>query len=135
MWIKQAVVAHITEAQIEKFIRRLNFAHVVIRAIKRIVHRNRKDEKAKLKEIRSTVEKIKEFLRTNIGTTYAEATKSSHENKLSVDMTDWGGQQERLARARAPWVQLRESMRDYRQFVRQEITKLCPWHHWADLVA
>ena len=40
------------------------------------------------KDITADVQRIKEFLRQNIGTTYATATQPSDANLLGVDMTD-----------------------------------------------
>ena len=72
---------------------------------------------------------IKEFLRQHIGTTYVTATMPSDANLLGVDMTDWGGL--RRARACAPFNQLRAAQGGYREYVRRQLAKLCPWHHWA----
>lgn len=130
MWIKESVVAHITESLVARFIKRVNFTHVVIRNLKRLVGANRKENKSgTLKDIKADVEIIKQFLRDHLGTTFEAATAPSDENALGVDLSDWGGL--RRARERAPWVAMRDTMQDYRAYVREEIAKLCPWHHWA----
>ena len=128
-WIKEAVVANITEWQITKFIRRLNFTHVVLRGIKRILHRNRTLEAESLKKIDEDVETIKKFLREKIGADYATATRPSSENLLGVDMSTWGGNQ--YPRMHTPWKQMERGMDDYREYVTRNLTKLCPWHRWA----
>ena len=128
MWIKLSVIAHVTMEQIKKFIRRLNFTHAVVRAIEAVTYRFRKPSDESLKKIDNDVALIKEFLRNKIGRTFAEATAPSDENLLSVDMADWGGN--RNARARAPWHQMRDGMRDYRKYVRKQVTDKCPWHKW-----
>ena len=128
-WIKEAVVANITEWQITKFIRRLNFTHVVLRGIKRILHRNRTPEAESLKKIDEDVETIKKFLREKIGADYATATRPSSENLLGVDMSTWGGNQ--YPRMHTPWKQMERGMDDYREYVTRNLTKLCPWHRWA----
>ena len=71
---------------------------------------------------------IKEFLRTHIGTTYATATQPSDANLLSVDMSDWGGL--RRPRACAPFNQIRGAQAGVGEYVRRQVAKLCPWHHW-----
>ena len=128
MWIKSSVVANITFELISKFIRRLNFTHRVVRAMEVVVHRFRKPDPESLKKIDNDVELIKEFLRAKIGRNFAEATTPSDDNQLGLDMADWGGN--RNARGRAPWVQMREAMRDYRAYVRKQVTDKCRWHKW-----
>ena len=128
-WIKGSVVANITESQIVKFIRRLNFTHVVMRGVKAILHRFRKPDPESLKEIDADVEKIKKFLREKIGSDFNTATRPSSENLLGVDMSDWGGNQ--YPRQHTPWKQMERAMRKYRAYVSRNVTKLSPWHHWA----
>ena len=128
-WIKASVVARVTESLICKFIRRLNFTHVVLRGIMMITRRNRKPETESLKQIDADVEKIKEFLREKIGTDFRAATTPSDENPLDLHMAEWGGN--RRARQCTPWARMEGGMRDYRAYVTRQVTKLCPWHHWA----
>ena len=128
MWIREAVVAQITEAQISKFIRRLNFCHVVTRGIATVVHANRKSPTAKLKDIDADVNLILKFLQSKIGTTFEQATQPSDDNLLQLDMSNWGGNQN--ARISTPWASMQRGMQEYREYVAQQITKLCPWHHW-----
>ena len=100
------------------------------RALQRIVYANRKDNSsATLKDIATDVQLIKEFLRTNIGTTYAAATQQSNDNLLSVDMSDWGGRA--YPRANAPFQQLRNAQNGYREYVQNQLQKLCPWQRWS----
>ena len=80
MWIKESVVSNISEFQIIKFIRRLNFMQVVARTIKSLVYWRRVRDAATPKDITADVLLIKEFLRTHIGTTYARATQPSDAN-------------------------------------------------------
>ena len=99
------------------------------RAIKRIVFANRSDDSSpKLRDIRVDVDKIKEFLRTNIGTTYAAATQPSNDNLLSVDMSDWGGRA--YPRTNSPFQQLRNAQNGFREYVENQLQKLCPWQRW-----
>ena len=100
----------------------------VLRSVKQLVNRNRKDDSATLKDVRADVDKIKDFLRDKIGSTYREATMPSDENILSVDMSDWGGL--RRQRACAPFAQVRTQQPRISAYVRQQVAKLCPWHHW-----
>ena len=127
-WIKESVVSNISEFQIIKFIRRLNFMQLIVRAVKSIVHRRRARDRATPKDIAADVLLIKDFLRQHIGTTYATATQPSDANLMGVDMSDWGGL--RRPRACAPFNQLRGANGGYREYVRQQVAKLCPWHHW-----
>ena len=129
MWIKESVVANISRWQICQFIRRLNFMQHVMRCIRSLVFWRRERDTSTPKEIRADVDLIKEFLRKLIGTTYGAATQPSDANLLGVDMADWGGQ--RRARECAPFVQLRHGQNGYREYVRKQIAKLCPWHHWV----
>ena len=57
-------------------------------------------DNATLKDIRTDIDLMKDFLRKHVGTTYAEATQRSDDNKMSVDMKDWGGRT--LPRSRSP---------------------------------
>ena len=129
MWIKESVVSNISEFQIIKFIARLNFMQHVVRAIKSLVYGRRARDAATQKDISADKALIiKEFLRACIGTTYATATQPSDANLLGVDMSDWGGL--RRPRACAPFNQVRGAQQGYRAYVRRQIAKLCPWHHW-----
>lgn len=121
--------ANITWEQIEKFIRRLNFTGVVNRGLEAVFRSFRRAEKATDKNIDTTVEKLKDFLRESIGTTYAEATTASDDNDLNLDLTDWGGA--RRARGGAPWAQMAREMADVHEHVSDEIKDMCRWHKWA----
>ena len=127
-WIKSSVVANICKDQICKFIRRLNFTHVVVRGVLMITRAFRKPEPESLKNIDADVEKIKKFLREKIGTDFRTATKPSHENLLGLHMKDWGGNQ--YPRRHTPWAQMERAMVGYRKYVTRNVTKLSPWHHW-----
>lgn len=127
-WIKQSVVSNITRFQIIQFIRRLNFMQFVTRAVKSLVYWRRTHDTATLKDIEADKLLIKEFLRQFIGTTYATVTQPSDANLLSIDMTDWGGL--RRPRQCAPFNQMRAAQGGYRDYVRRQLAKLCPWHHW-----
>jgi len=127
-WIRESIVCNTTKEQIAQFIRRLNFMQHVLRVMKRMVWSKRARDTNTLKNIDVDVQKIKEFLRDNIGHTYAEATSPCDQNVLAVDMSDWGGL--RRPRARAPFNQLRGAQGGYRYYVRAQLAKLCPWHHW-----
>ena len=129
MWIKESVVTNISEFQIIKFIRRLNFMQFVVRTVKSLVYWRRVRDAATPKDIKADVLLIKRFLRAHIGTTYATATQPSDANLLGVDMSTWGGL--RRQRVCAPFNQLRGAQGGYREYVRRQITKLCPWHHWV----
>ena len=96
--------------------------------VSRILWRRVRDA-ATPKDITADVLLIKEFLRTHIGTTYARATQPSDANLLGVDMSTWGGL--RRQRVCAPFNQLRGAQGGYRDYVRLQIAKLCPWHHWV----
>ena len=128
-WIKESVISNISEWQIIQFIRRLNFMQHVVRGLKSIFGWRRKRDTAADKDISADVVLIKEFLRQHIGTTYATATMPSDANVLGVDMADWGGL--RRARACSPFNQWRAAAGGYREYVRRQLAKLCPWHHWA----
>ena len=127
-WISESVTCNITEWQIVQFIRRLNFMQHVVRCMKLLIRFNRKPDTATLKDIRTDVDMIKDFVRSSIGSTYSQATTPSDDNLLGVDMKDWGGL--RRARASAPWTKLRLAARSNRAYVRRQLAKLCPWHQW-----
>ena len=129
MWIKESVVANISEWQICLFIRRLNFMQHVMRCMRSLVFWRRAQDTATPRYIRVDVDLIKDFLRSNIGSTYATATQPSDTNSLGVDMADWGGL--RRPRACAPFEQVRNAAGGYRTYVERQLTKLCPWHHWV----
>ena len=130
MWIKESVVMHVTENQIKKFIRRVNFTQRVKRQLEEVQHRFRKDDSEHLKYIDTDKEIIKKFLREKIGTTFDECTSQTDENVLEVDVKDWGGNRRGAMRNHAPWCQMQRAMEDCSQYVRKHLGKLCPWHHW-----
>ena len=105
MWIKESVLSNISEWQICQFISRLNFMQHVMRCLRGLVFWRRARDTATPRDIRVDVDLILDFLRSNIGTTYAVATQVSDENKLGVDMSDWGGL--RRPRECAPFQQSR----------------------------
>ena len=129
MWIKESVITNITELQIIKFIHRLNFMQHIARVVKGIVWSKRKQSTSALKDIDPDVQAIKDFLRNKIGTTYIAATCQSDANLLSVDMADWGGL--RTPRGSAPFNQIRGAQFGYREYVRTQVAKLCPWQRWS----
>ena len=108
MWIKESVVSHVTEDQIKKFIRRINFTQHVKRQLETVQHRFRKDDVEHLKYIDTDKELIKAYLREKIGTTFQECTAPSNENLLDVDVKDWGGL--RGLREHTPWKQSERAM-------------------------
>ena len=131
MWIKEKVVSNISESQICAFIRRLNFMQHVMRSMWSLVRAKRKVDAATPKDVDADVSCIKEFLHTHIGTTYAVVTMPSDANLMSVKMDDWGGL--RRPRARAPFNQMRAAQGGFRQYVRKQVAKLCPWRPLAAL--
>ena len=128
MWIKESVVSHVTEDQIKKFIRRVNFTQRVKRQLEQVQNRFRKDDVEHLKYIKTDKELIKTYLRENIGTTFQECTAPSDENLLNVDVAGWGGM--RNLRENTPWKQMERGMEDYRKYVRDHLGRLCHWHRW-----
>ena len=101
----------------------------VMRGLRSLVFWRRARDTATPIDIRVDVDKVKDFLRGTIGTTYAAATLPSDVNLLGVDMADWGGL--RRPRACAPFQQIRNAEGGYREYVRRQLVKLCPWHHWV----
>ena len=130
--IKAAVTANITEDQIRKFIRRLNFTNVVNRGLEAVLRHYRKDPQAVDKQIRTDVEMMKEFLREKIGNNYAKATSPSDDNLLGLDLSEWGGDRNaQEKRNGTPWRQMQRAMADYRDYVERKVADLCPWHRWV----
>lgn len=127
--IREGVQANITWEQIEKFIRRLNFTAIVNRGLDAVFRRFRRAEKATDRDVDTTVEAIKDFLRESIGTTFSEATTASDDNLLDLDLTNWGGS--RYARREAPWAQMAREMADVHEHVTDEVKDMCRWHRWA----
>ena len=127
-WIRAAVVSNVTEELVTKFIAALNFTHVVLRGIQAMTQAKRTARKEHLKDIRGDVDLIKKFLRNNIGTNFATATAPCEDNVLNIDRATWGGNQ--YPRRNTPWAQMERTMHGYRKYVRNEVTKLCPWHKW-----
>ena len=102
----------------------------ILRVVKGIVWSKRKQSTAALKDIDAvTFAQFKDFLRNKIGTTYIAATCQSDANLLSVDMQDWGGL--RTPRGSAPFKQIRDAQFGYREYVRTQVAKLCPWQRWS----
>ena len=130
MWLKESVVSNISRWQICQFISRLNFMQHVMRSLLSLVRRGRKRDKATPKNVRVDVDKIKAFLHAKIGSTYTAATAASDDNLLGVDMARWGGNRGPAARrACAPFQQLRQQA-GYREYVQEQVTKLCRWQKW-----
>ena len=126
--IRQGVKANITRELIEKFIREVNFTSVVNRGLSAVIKWNQAVDKATAKQIDSDVLLIKEFLRKEIGTTWAAATAASDANQLGVDLTDWGGQ--RACRRGAPWKKIQGASQQYRAYVEDVLGRYCKWHRW-----
>jgi hypothetical protein len=127
--IRQGVDSNITWELIEKFIRRLNFTGVVNRGLDAVFREHRHAEEATDKNIDDAVELIKEFLRKELGTSWAEVTADSDENLLNLDLATWGGS--RYARREAPWEQMQRENAGIDAYVRAEVCKMCNWHRWA----
>ena len=128
--IGESVVANITHDLIAKFVRLLNFTHVVHRGLDRILKANREEDKAKLKKINKEVDTLVQWLHDSIGTNYAQATVASNDNLLKVDMSRWGGNRPANRRANTPWVKRRNIMRDCDAYVRSKMRIYCHWHMW-----
>lgn len=126
--IKESVIANITFDLIAKFIRLLNFTFVVHRALNMIVKANREAEAAKLKEVKKEKEKIKEWLH-QIGSDYNACTAPSEDNKLELDLSRWGGNQNR--RRGAPWAKRRAAMQNSNAYVLKKMEDYTPWHRWV----
>ena len=90
---------------------------------------HRHAEEATDKNIDDAVELIKEFLRKELGTSWAEVTADSDENLLNLDLATWGGS--RYARREAPWEQMQRENAGIDAYVRAEVCKMCNWHRWA----
>ena len=124
---------NVTKEYLIKFIHRLNFTHVVNRALDAIIKLRWKNTagRATLKDIDTDVALIKDYLRHHIGTTFAQATTPSDDNLLNLDMTDWGGDRSAAQkRNNTPWALIRLAMVDYRKYVQEKVTGACPWHKW-----
>ena len=131
MLIHESVVANITHELIQKFVRRLNFTWVVHRGLERILKANRARDEATLKDIDKDKKLLMEWLRTSIGTTYAQATQASNDNLLGVDMSRWGGDRDAAAKRRgAPWAKRVAVMQDCDEYVRRKMRDYCHWHSW-----
>lgn len=134
LWIRLAVVFNVTKEYLIKFIQRINFTSIVNRGLDAILHRNQKnmDGIEKLKDIDADVEIIKEFLRTSLGTTWAQVITPSTDNLLGLNMTDWGGDRSAAQKlSHTPWAQIRATALNYREWVKKTITKAARWHTWA----
>ena len=133
LWIKLAVVYNVTKEYLIKFIRRINFTHVVQRGLDAIMQRksNDMDGIETPKNIDADVKLIKEFLKDSLGSTWAEVTVPSHANLLDLDLTDWGGDRTDAAKiAGTPWAQIQRAALNYRDFVKKKLAKSCNWHIW-----
>ena len=127
--IRESVVANITHELIAKFVRLLNFTHIVHRGLELILRTNQ-SERGKLKNIDNEVQELLEWLRKSIGTTYTEATAASNDNNLGLDMSRWGGNRTDARRANTPWARRRAVMRDSDAYVRSKMRTYCHWHKW-----
>ena len=135
-WIADACPKNITEDWVRKFIRRVPFTQTVNRSVRAALHANREDESEHLKHIAKDKALIVLFLKEKIGDTYQAATAASDANLLDLDLSEWGGNRDgaagdRQRRAGAPWKKMERSMSDFEEYVREQVTKLCPWHLWA----
>jgi len=92
---------------------------------------NRARDEATLKDIDKDKKLLIEWLRTSIGTTYAQATQASNDNLLGVDMSRWGGDRDAAAKRRgAPWAKRIAVMQDCDEYVRRKMRDYCHWHSW-----
>jgi hypothetical protein len=129
--IRQGVTANVTESLICKFIRRLNFTHIVSRGVEGMLAHFKRKEEGTAKDIDTDKELIKEFLRQHIGTTYAQCTAPTDVPLPGMDMSEWGGtRRARDVRRHTPWAQMADGMTDYRDYVTRKVGDLCPWHKW-----
>ena len=123
--------AHPRDPTLQQVIRRLNFTWVVHRGLDAIIKANRKADSATLKDIDKEKQLLKEWLRSSIGTTYAQATQASDANLLGVDMSRWGGDRSAASKRRAtPWAKRTAVMADYDEYIRGKLRTYCHWHHW-----
>ena len=84
-----------------------------------------------MKNIDREVALIKEFLRTSIGSDWAQVTTPSEANLMNVDAADWGGG--RNPRSHTPWAKMTRAMtgdHDYNVYVEEKMGEYCPWHRW-----
>ena len=129
--IRQGVTANVTESLIQKFIRRLNFTHIVTRGLESVLLRFKRREEGVAKDIDNDVKLMKEFIRKHVGTTYDQATAPSDTPFPDMDMSDWGGDRNaHNMRNNTPWRQMESAMQDYREYVQRQVTNLCRWHRW-----
>jgi hypothetical protein len=127
--IKQGCLTNITRESICDFLEHINFTDTVNRTFDEMV-RGGRAQKTYDKKVDADVAKIKEKLRSCIGTTYAQATAASTDNSLNLDLSQWGGGIARRHMTHRPWTKMQDGMRTYREYVEAQLAKLCHWHQW-----
>ena len=118
-----------TFESIESFLKYINFTSLVSRGLDE-VFTNNKVQTEWYKDIDRTVAIIKEFLRTNIGTNFQQATRPSQDNTLGIDVAPWWGTRTDKIDDHLPWKVAAEQSKSNKAFVAEQLGKLCPWHKW-----
>ena len=118
-----------TFESITTFLKFVNFTSIVSRSLDEIFT-DRKAQTEWYKNIDSTVELIKEYLRAHIGTTFNRATRASRENTLGIDTAGWWGTRTDRIDEHLPWNLAAAQSRSNQQFVLDTLAKMCSWHRW-----
>jgi hypothetical protein len=126
--IHQHVQSHITEERICKHLDKANFYDVVERGM--VSLDARAFAQPYLKKVDADVSLLLEWMRTSVGTSYQQAFASKNTNDLNLDISERGGTVARMPRA-VPWVSVRRTLQDQRQYIIDSLVKLCHWHKWA----
>ena len=126
--IKTAVTSHINRERIAKFVNELNFTSHVASGLDALgAHTATKPAE---KSARTDIDRLKQFFRARVGTTFAACTAPSEANLLDLDLTSWGGRPSRMRRF-MPWTKVQRKNNDLDAYVRGQLQKLCHWHTWA----
>lgn len=131
--IRRHCVHRVSRDSILEFLRTAPFGEAVDRGCDDLFGFSREGH-AQIKDASVDVEKIKEFLRSKVGRTYADAIRPRPEsNSLDLDLSDWGGRPGRM-HPHMPWVKAPahafSASHNYRAWLINELHKLSPWHQW-----
>lgn len=127
--LKTDVTCNFSESLINRRIQDHRFLETVDSGLMKIVHSERKKQEAKMKEWDEDKRIIKDLLRSNIGTTWARATRQNARSQLGVD-----------AKFTVPWIAVLLAHvkgtgggdKTMAEYVQEHVERLEPRQRWVN---
>lgn len=124
--IKSHVDMHVSETQIDAFVDNWAFIETVQAHLREILYAKRADRHWRGRNARADIEKLKQFFRDKIGSTWAEATRPCQTLKVTAGPD---------RAARAPWLEVagvlsRRGNDACHVYIREYVTRMTPYFEW-----